>query len=309
MLKASAAIAGALAGVATAALSTGALRAAAQGPPALADVLARAGAYLTDYQDRVTSVMLEEDYTQRRTLVTVVSGSPSANSNVVATESKRLRSDIVMTVEPGPRWVTFRDVFEVDGRPVRDRDDRLAKLFLAPSDINLDQAGRILAEGARFNVHPQLNRTLNVPFTTLVFLLQAHQPRSDFTIEGAETIDGQRAVRLRFSERARPRILRSDNDAPARGTFWIEPASGRVLRTELVFQAPLNRGVRIETVTATIGVRYARESRTGLWLPSVMDERYIFGNLDSGTITGTARYSNVRQFQVDTSSTLKPPAP
>jgi hypothetical protein len=56
-----------------------------------------------------------------------------------------------------------------------------------------------------------------------------------------------------------------------------------------VFQAPLHRAVRIETVTATIGVRYAREPRTGLWLPTAMDERFTFGSLDSGTITGTAR--------------------
>jgi hypothetical protein len=274
--------------------------AAPQSTRSLSDLLTRAGSYLADYQDRVTMVMLEEDYTQRRTYSF---GTGVVGTNTVATESKRLRSDVVMTVEPGPRWVTFRDVFEVEGRPVRDRDERLAKLFLAPTDESVDQAGRILAEGARFNVYPQLNRTLNVPFTTLVFLLTVHQPRSEFTIDGTENLDGEQAVVIRFSERGTPRILRSDDGAPARGTFWIEPVSGRVLRSELVFRSS-GRGIGM--VTATIRVTYAREPRTGLWLPTVMDERYAFANVNTSIITGTARYSNVRQFAVDTGSTVKP---
>ena len=31
-------------------------------------------------------------------------------------------------------WIPFRDVFEVDGKPVRNRGDRLTKLFLQPPD-------------------------------------------------------------------------------------------------------------------------------------------------------------------------------
>jgi hypothetical protein len=283
------------------ALAAGAgLTAEPQSLAPLPDVLAKAGSYLADYQDRVTMVMLEEDYTQRRTYTWATS---NVGANAVSTESKRLRSDVVMSVEPGPRWVTFRDVFEVDGRAVRDRDERLAKLFLAPTDQTVDQAGRILAEGARFNIYPQLNRTLNVPFTTLVFLLTAHQPRSTFTIDGTETVGGQPTVVLRFVEHGTPRILKSDDGAAARGTFWIEPMSGRVLRSELVFTSS---GKGIGSVTATIRVTYAQESRTGLWLPTVMDERYAFANLATSIITGTARYSNARQFAVDTNSNVKP---
>jgi len=287
--------------IAALALLTARAAAAPQSAASVPDVLARVGSYLADYQDRVTSVVLEEDYTQsRRSSMTIATGGTA-----VATESRRLRSDVVMTVEAGPRWVTFRDVFEVDGRPVRDRDDRLAKLFLAPpSNQTLDQAGRILAEGARFNVYPRLNRTLNVPFTTLVFLLPAHQARSDFAVDGTDTIDGQPTVVLRFSERGMPRILRSDDSAPARGTFWVQPASGRVLRSELVFTTV---GQGIGRVTATIRVTFAPEPRTGLWLPAMMDERYSFASGD--IIAGTARYSKARQFAVDTNSSVKPAAP
>jgi hypothetical protein len=37
-----------------------------------------------------------------------------------------------------------------------------------------------------------------------------------------------------------------------------------------------------------------------------MDERYTFANPDAGALTGTARYSNARQFAVDTNSNVKP---
>ena len=46
----------------------------------------------------------------------------------------RLRSDLLLVkTEADEGWVSFRDVYDVDGAPVRDRDDRLKKLFLEPS--------------------------------------------------------------------------------------------------------------------------------------------------------------------------------
>ena len=51
---------------------------------------------------------------------------------------------------PTGDFASFRDVFDVDGRPVRDRDQRLQKLFLsAPAATAIDQAQRIADESAR----------------------------------------------------------------------------------------------------------------------------------------------------------------
>ena len=55
-----------------------------------------------------------------------------------------------------------------------------------------------------------------------------------------------------LSETATPPLLKSDNGAAAKGAFWIDPASGRVVRTQLDFETS-----RQVTVSATIRVDYA----------------------------------------------------
>jgi len=47
---------------------------------------------------------------------------------------RELRSDFLLVKTPRlvPDWFQFRDMFEVDGQPVRDRDARLSRLFLQP---------------------------------------------------------------------------------------------------------------------------------------------------------------------------------
>jgi hypothetical protein len=201
------------------------------------------------------------------------------------------------------RWITLRDVFAVDGKPVRDRDQRLIQLFMTPSENAATQATRIMTESARFNIYPGLNRTINAPFTVLAFLLPANQARSTFSLDGIQAIDGVPTAVLRFTERSTPRLLRSDSGSAASGRFWIEPSSGRIVRTELVFTTTWVTSSRTQSATTTIGVSYAQDPRLQLWLPASMDERYALG---ATTITGHAGYSKIRQFSVDTSANVKP---
>ena len=78
----------------------------------------------------------------------------------------------------------FRDVFEVDGKPVRDREDRLQKLFLAPSPDAYAQLVRIKEESARYNIG-SVDRNINLPLFALQFLRAEHRTRSRFKISGA----------------------------------------------------------------------------------------------------------------------------
>ena len=75
-----------------------------------------------------------------------------------------------------------------------------------------------------------------------------------------------------------------------RGRFWIEPASGRVVQSELI-----TGDARIER-TGTITVRYRLVPAVNLWLPAQMQETYESTETrhHSPTITGTATYSNYR---------------
>ena len=80
-------------------------------------------------------------------------------------------------------------MFEVDGQPVRDRSERLMKLFVQPSSSTADQVERIVIESARYNIGNVL-RTINVPVFALLILDPANQPRFMFK----RTDDGKPAI-------------------------------------------------------------------------------------------------------------------
>ena len=64
-----------------------------------------------------------------------------------------LVSDFLLVQVPGEGWLPFRDVFERDGKQVRDREERLAALFLKGSSRSaFEQARAIMDEGARYNI-------------------------------------------------------------------------------------------------------------------------------------------------------------
>ena len=63
----------------------------------------------------------------------------------------------------------FRDVFQVDGRAIRDHEDRLMKLVTQPASDSIAQAKRMADESARFNLG-SIVRTINMPTLALMFL-------------------------------------------------------------------------------------------------------------------------------------------
>jgi len=250
-------------------------------------ILTAAGAYLQQFARDVNGVVAEEDYLQQ------------AQGRVVS--ARRVRSEFGIIGDSVLGWIEFRDAFEVDGKPVRDRNDRVAQLFAHPSADALEQARRIVREGARFNLDSaglQLNRTINLPMAVLAFLRASNQQRSKFERDRFETMAGHRTAVVSFAETARPRLIGSADNAAAHGIFWIEPDSGRVLRTQMVFKT---RKATAE-VTATILVEYADVPSLRIWLPKGMEEDYQIldgsGRSVIGTIAGRARYANFRKFNV-----------
>jgi VWFA-related protein len=249
--------------------------------PLANSVLRTVASYLQQYEHDVSALVAEEDYVQRL---------PDNR------QSRRLRSDMLIILDQVAGWVGFRDVFEVDGNPVHDRDERLAKLFLKPNANSFAQARRIVEESSRFNLNPAgggVNRTINQPLLALKFLRAANQARSTFAIDNGFSGDG--AVRLTFVESAKPRMIASPDNAAARGSFRIDPATGRVLASELMIETGRTR--------ASIRVTFAEQPNLGLWLPVSMDERY--GPSPVTAVEGRATYSNFRRFKVDTDTTIK----
>jgi hypothetical protein len=96
----------------------------AQSSAALDVVLPRLFAYVERFDREFGSMVVEERYEQTLRRV--------AGTGVPGGETRRvLRSDFLLVNVPGQGWMPFRDVFEADGRRIRDREDRLTALFLS----------------------------------------------------------------------------------------------------------------------------------------------------------------------------------
>ena len=112
----------------------------------------------------------------------------------------------------------FRDVFEVDSRKVRDREERLATLFLKPSESSLSQAMLIMQDSTRHNLG-NVVRTINIPTLALMLLHESVTNRFEFVANGSETVAGQSTVIVQYREVQRPALIRTgpDRELPLRG--------------------------------------------------------------------------------------------
>ena len=86
-----------------------------------------AAAYVERFHQQLSQIVSEETYTQ-----TIVNTARISNT-LLAQPTQRLRSDLIL-VKPSAaeRFVELRDVFEVNGSPVRDREARLESLLRNP---------------------------------------------------------------------------------------------------------------------------------------------------------------------------------
>lgn len=280
----------------------------ATGEPSLEVVLERAADYVAKFSKKLSGIVAEEFYVQDVRNI-------SSRSSIGSTSARRreLKSDFLLVrPERSDRYVEFRDVFEVDGNKVRDRDQRLAQLFVKP-DANADQVRAIIEESARHNLGT-IPRNINTPTLLLYFLQPAQQPRFRFKrakhripdLTGFATPRGGQATFrvttetwvIEFNEKDRATIIRTNEgrDFPAAGRIWIDPGTGAVLMTELVMDGP--------EVKAVIDVSYESEPLLGFRVPIEMRERYTSRN---ERIEGVARYSHFRQFQVHTNEDIAPP--
>src|SRR5215510_7211882 len=96
---------------------------AGQDPPLV--VVQRAAAYVADYQQKLSMVVAQERYQQE-----VRYPGPTLRSADL-TQRTVLLSDFLLIRSPEGKWVPFRDVYESNGKPVRDREERLSRLFLS----------------------------------------------------------------------------------------------------------------------------------------------------------------------------------
>jgi len=260
----------------------------------LKDVLERAAAYVERFQRQLSQIVSEETYTQTVTNASRYTNTPDAPP------IQRLRSDLIL-VKPSAaeRFIELRDVFEVNGRPIRDREARLEMLLRDPrGGARIDA---ILQESARYNIG-SIVRNINTPVMPLQFLDKSNQDRFQFTqvakpkpvfTDARDQAANDAGVfrvttemwTIEYRERGRSTFIRRPNgdNQPVRGRFWIDPSTGAVLISEMIADG----GGLIATVT----VSYQSEPLMGFLVPIEMRESYV---RSGERITGHAVYGRFR---------------
>jgi hypothetical protein len=258
----------------------------------VSDLIDRASTYIGGYFREFSNIVAEEHYVQDSHPMPGIDvfGQITAAQRP---EHVELRSDVLLvTPAASSHWVTFRDVFSVNGRDVRDRAFRLARLFVDPPPDFADRASAITREGYRYNIGSK-DRTLANPLLAAAFLQREYRDRFDFRIVGIDAARGADVWIVKFKERIRPTILRTldDRNVPSAGRFWIEGTSGRLLQSEL----ETSTGDKVLTL-------WTYDERLHLDVPSEMRDIAWF---DRMAVTGVATYSNFRRFDVSTDQTFR----
>jgi hypothetical protein len=263
-------------------------------PSPLEEVLNRSASYVERFRRQLSEIVSEETY--RQSFIR----TPQSPGAVLTELSRTLRSDLLL-VKPlnVDRYVEFRDVFEVDGEPVRDRHERVAALWRTGSAESSARLGAILDASARYNIG-NIQRNINTPLMALMFLDAAHRKRFTFKhadlrrpVFGAGHHANDTGVfrvstemwGVEFEERRGNTIIKRPNggDLRSRGRFWIDPETGAVLISELIVDGG---GVR-----ASVTVSYQSEPLMGFLVPVEMRESY---ERRGEAITGHAVYGRFR---------------
>lgn len=278
----------------------------------------RVGAYVERFQTEMEAAVLEERYVQllrqpccRKprnpgedpSLDWVENPGAARRKGILA--RRQLKSEVLLVRIAGGKVVGYRDVFEVEGKAVQDRSERVRKLFLSGTEESAVALGRIAAESARFNLGEVL-RTTNLPTLPLLYLMPPMHSRLYFSTGGDAELDGVRTTILEFREDASPTLAASSQgfDMPARGRAWVEPDSGRIRKIELRY-SPAARRVMV--------VWFREDPRIGVLAPDRMWEWYekvpLGNDLPAGVaksawpadLEALATYVDLRLFSVETS--------
>jgi hypothetical protein len=251
------------------------------------EVLRRAGRYVARFERTFSAVIWRERYEQesrgRRRF-------PSSGTGFSELQQRRvLESELLFIwVPPSATWVAVRDVVAVDGKARPTGERRLPSLLSGPP-VSLDQLRRLATENGRFNIG-QIVRTFNEPTLALLFLDDWYRDRFSFTRAGAEAVENATAIKYAFVERSRPTVVQDrDRDVFARGSIWIEEATGQILQTVLDLAS------QRDALQGRMTVRYRADARFDVLVPSEMREAYTAASGEQ--VTTRATYSDFRRFE------------
>lgn len=250
----------------------------AQSKPALELLLDRMGAYLTEYETLLSSVVAEERFDQS------IYGNRGRSSALLESEVAFYR------LPGGAEWLGFRDVKRVNWKPVRTSGPSIGEVLTSAAG-DMTKAQAIAKESARHNLG--MPRTINVPTAPLEIIHPSHRQAHRYELQGEETVRGTRTARIAFTETARPTLVRepSGQNLVSNGRIWVEPLSGTVWRVEWIYQAE-NRSPNAPPAPR-LRVDFERHEELGIMVPKLMTEVF---SVQVGRGEGRASYTKFRRF-------------
>jgi hypothetical protein len=249
---------------------------APEAPRSVGTLLQKAGDYVVRYEEAFRNVMAVEESEQVfGTVGTEAKFARKPDGHVTANQQRevkrtmrRLRSEIAFAMLQGPiPWAAFRDVIEVDRRPVG-QPGRLEEAFRDSPSSAFEQASVISRDSRSYSLGPE-SRNPMVPTMALAYLHPDNRDRFTFERKGRSR-SGE--VEVAFTEVGRPAFVQdaSGADMPARGRVLVREEDGAVLRTEVEFRsAGAENGRSLRVTTA-----YEPDPGLSLLVPVRMTEVY-----------------------------------
>jgi len=259
-------------------------------------VLSSAMRYTMNYEQRFAVLAADEHYVQE------LQRPPNPGDNLSRSNPgggmrgggtmnvQNFKSDYILVQlgMDGEGWMPFRDTYEVKGKKVRDRDERLLKLFMSNHRERFEKAADYSKDSAKHNLG-NVARTINIPLLGMMLLHPRVNERFEFTDGGEENFDGRIFRKAVFREVARPTLVKTTRgrDLALTGAIWIDPFNGTVMRTEMNAADPI--------VRCQVTVTFRRDDGLDLFVPEKMEE-YYKATIGLDDILATATYSNVRRI-------------
>lgn len=265
----------------------------------LDEVLFRASQAVVRFEFEFGNRMADERYEQR-----VVASDGQVKRN------RRFGSELVFFRDArADTWTSFRNVREENGEP-KGRD-------WLDGDVDSPNLGDFLRAATRRDQASTRRYigdapwSLHMPLLALTFLHPLNRHRSNFEKADEVTVDGRPVWVIRFSEHRRPPFVRVGGGGPsgggrsgrvtagdlfASGSFWIDPESGSVVKSDLV----LGGSVSSVQARSHITVIFRQLAASELWVPAEMAESYdnpLFPDVDH--LEGTATYANYRPLSLE----------
>jgi hypothetical protein len=262
-------------------------------------VVQRATQYVTQYEEELGNLIGSEEYVQNAVWFNNNAGG-RGYAQVGKRMQRRTSSDFLI-IQVGPEWAALRKVNRLDGSKMKETEQAFEDAFDNSAAANARRLQDMKAESTLHNIG-DVQRDINLPTFALKVLRKSHVQRFSFEKAGENRIEGIRTWAVRFRELRGPSLVVGGKGETlySNGTFWIEPETGRVVKTEFMVENPFAQyKVKGRTV-----VTYTEGKKVKMLVPETMVEHY---EAEYNTIDCTAFYTNFRPFEVEVKFEISAP--